>query len=259
MGSYFLVVLLLFIPAVQSGVSSIVANALSKKLNTTVSIGRIDVGLLNRLILKDVLIKDQAGRPMLRVGLISAKFEVSPLAQGKIIISTAQLFDFQALLYQESKNKKPNYQFVIDAFASKDTTKHSNPDLRINTLLIRRGTVRYDKWFVPSTEGKFNVAHLLIKNLSANVVVKSFRRDSLNAKLKQLHLDEQSGFHLNSLSFYVTANRHCTLLSKLHLVMPGTDIVIDSMRTYYLWNKSIDWQSVRFGGSLKPSVVTLAD
>lgn len=259
LGSYFLVVLLLFIPAVQSGVSSIVANALSKKLSTSVYIGRIDVGLLNRLILKDVCINDQSGRPMLRVGLISAKFKVSPLVQGKVIISTAQLFDFQALLYQESEKTPPNYQFVIDAFASKDTTRHSNPDLRINTLLVRRGTVRYDRWFVPPTKGRFNMGHLLISNLSANIVVKALRNDSLNAKLKKFHFDEQSGLHLNGLSFYVTANRREALLSKLHLVMPGTDLRIDSIRTRYLWNKHIEWKTLRFGGRVQLSTVTLSD
>ena len=50
---------------------------------------------------------------------------------------------------------------VLDAFASKDTIKKkSTIDLRINSVLIRRGQVYYDLLSEAQTPGRFNSNHL---------------------------------------------------------------------------------------------------
>ena len=47
--------------------SVFVAKELSEVLNTKVVIGRINIGLLNRIIIDDVLLDDQSGQEMLKV------------------------------------------------------------------------------------------------------------------------------------------------------------------------------------------------
>ena len=67
-----------------------------------------------------------------------------------------------------------NFQFVLDAFASKDTVKKkSDLDLRINSLLIRRGKVSYDVLSAESTPGKFNPQHIRLSNILANISLKA--------------------------------------------------------------------------------------
>ena len=59
----------------------------------------------------------------------------------------------------------PNFQFVLDAFASKDTIKkESNLDIRINSLLIRRGKMSYNVLSAEETPGKFNAQHIQLRN-----------------------------------------------------------------------------------------------
>ncbi len=53
------VIALLNIPYIQQKLSAIVAEELSRTLNTEVHIGNLDMGLLNRILLDDVLINDQ--------------------------------------------------------------------------------------------------------------------------------------------------------------------------------------------------------
>ena len=140
MGVYLGIIVLLNIPYVQDKLSYIVTKELRKVLNTEVSVGKIDMGLLNRIIVEDVLLEDRRGREMLKVARLSAKFEILPLLKGKITITSVQLFGFSANMERETPQSPPNYQFVLDAFASKDTVKtQTNLDLRINSLLIRRG------------------------------------------------------------------------------------------------------------------------
>ena len=64
--------------------SAFVADELSEVLKTKVVIGRINMGLLNRIIIDDVLLDDQSGQEMLKVTRLSAKFDIVPFFKGKI-------------------------------------------------------------------------------------------------------------------------------------------------------------------------------
>ena len=124
--------------------SAFVADELSEVLKTKVVIGRINMGLLNRIIIDDVLLDDQSGQEMLKVTRLSAKFDIVPFFKGKISISSVQLFGFNINLRKETPDTPPNFKFVLDAFASKDTVKkESSLDLRINSILIRRGRMSF--------------------------------------------------------------------------------------------------------------------
>lgn len=71
-----------------------------------------------------------------------------------------RLFGFSINLKKKTPDAPLNLQFVIDAFASKDTLKKNpNIDLRFNSILIRRGNFRYDVESEAPTPGKFNGKH----------------------------------------------------------------------------------------------------
>lgn len=76
-----------YIPQAQNYLGSKVADAIADKLGTQVSIGRVDLGLFNRVIIDDVRIKDQQQQDMLRVKRLSVRLELLPLLDGKISIS----------------------------------------------------------------------------------------------------------------------------------------------------------------------------
>ena len=78
---------MLNIPSIQQTMSVFVAKELSEVLNTKVVIGRINIGLLNRIIIDDVLLDDQSGQEMLKVTRLSAKFDIMPFFKGKISLS----------------------------------------------------------------------------------------------------------------------------------------------------------------------------
>ena len=138
-------ILLLNIPYVQRQISVLVANELANVLGTQLTIGRINMGLLNRIIIDDLLLNDQSDKEMLKVSRLSAKFDILPLFKGKVSISNVQLFGFNINLENKTPEAIPNFQVVLDAFASKDTIKkESNLDIRINSLLIRRGKMSYN-------------------------------------------------------------------------------------------------------------------
>ncbi|WP_455674702.1 translocation/assembly module TamB domain-containing protein [Phocaeicola sp.] len=234
LGVYLGIIVLLNIPYVQGKLSVFVAKELKTVLNTEVSVGRIDMGLLNRIIVEDVLLHDRRGEEMLRVARLSAKFEILPLLKKKITISSVQLFGFNVSLNRPSPGGVPNFQFVLDALASKDTVKtETNLDLRINSVLIRRGRVTYDVLSEPETPGKFNAAHLAVKNLAATVSLKALRNDSLNATIRRVSFDEQCGFSLEKFSMRVRANNNHLDINNFAVVLPNSTLNIDSLSVAY--------------------------
>lgn len=142
------------LPIVQQSVGGKVSAVLSETLGTEVTIGRVDLGFLDRIIIDDVTILDQHHLPMLLVTRLSAKVDILPLTQGRISISSAQLFGAHARLWQQDAQSKPNFQFVIDSLAPKDTLSHTPLDLRINSLIIRRSSMTFDRKDAARTTGK---------------------------------------------------------------------------------------------------------
>ena len=92
-------------------------------------IGRINIGLLNRIIIDDVLLDDQSGQEMLKVTRLSAKFDIMPFFKGKISISSVQLFGFNIDLRKETPESPPNFKFVLDAFCFQRYSKREKVHL----------------------------------------------------------------------------------------------------------------------------------
>ncbi len=233
-GLYLGILVLLDIPYVQSRLSVLVSEELKKVLQSEVSIGRIDMGLLNRIIIEDVMLHDRDGGELLKAARISAKFELLPLMEGRIAISNVQLFGFTANLYRETPQAQPNFQFVLDAFASKDTTNtNTNLDLRINSVLIRRGRISYNVLSEPETPGRFNTNHLFVKDLAATLSLKALSRDSLNVAIRRFSFEEECGFALKKLSAKVTANNRQLAVQHFGIELEHTVLRMDSLTVRY--------------------------
>jgi hypothetical protein len=231
---YFGIIAVLSIPFIQKRLSGFTAQELSRIMQTEVRIGNIDLGLLNRVIIQNVYLEDKSGKELLKINRLSAKMELSSLLHGKICISSVQLFGLNAHLNRPTPDSKTNFQFVLDAFASKDTIKKkSTIDLRINSVLIRRGQVYYDLLSEAQTPGRFNSNHLGIQNLSAILSLKALTPDSLNAQIKRISFNEQSGFKLKKLALKITANHHGLQANNIEVSFPNSELNIDTLAATY--------------------------
>ncbi len=227
---YFGLIALISLPAVQHHLSTYAARELSRLTQAEVRIGNVDLGLLNRVVIQNVQIKDRQGKDMLGISRFSVKLDIPALFQQKIRIHSIQLFGLDARLNRPNPDAPLNCQFLIDTFASKDTTKkEKNLDLRINSVLIRRGQVRYDVLSEASTPRKFNPSHIGISELSATISLKALRKDSLNAQIRRMSFNEQSGFRLKRFTLKATANPEGVYLHELSLNLPATSLHIDTL------------------------------
>ncbi len=261
-GFYLGIIILLNIPYIQHKMAIIATDELEKILHTELTIGRIDIGLMNRIIIDDVLLKDQSKKEMLKVSRLSAKFEILPLFKGKITIRSVQLFGFNIHLNKKTPKDPINCKFVLDAFASKDTVKkESKLDLRINSVLIRRGTFNYDILSEPESPGKFNAKHVQLSNIIANISLKALRKDSINASIKRLSLSEKSGIELQKLSLKIVGNTKGARIENFIIGLPETKIQLSPIKISYDGFKAFKniTNEVSFSTRILPSSIVLHD
>ena len=259
-GLYLTFIVLLHIPAVQSFIGTKVGQAVSEKLGTEVYVGKVDLGLLNRIIIDDFRVRDQQNKELLQATRLSLKFDFLSLLHKRIRISSIQLFGLRANLYKKDAQAQSNFQFVLDSLASKDTIAQTPLDLKINSLIIRRGYIKYNRWDVARKRNQFSTNHIDAKNISAHVIINAVKDDSLNVNVRDLSFEEASGLILKSLTFKLTANTKNATLSSFQMVLPNSKIVLNNLKaSYKIKHGKVIMPTLEFDGSVDKSTITLTD
>ena len=259
---YLLIAVMVHIPYVQQSLASGVASVISSKLNTRVEIGRVDLGFLNRLVIDNTTIYDQGGKPMVRAARLAVRIDLLQLVEGRIRISSAQVFSTHFTLYRANAASAPNFQFALDALASKDSTKAKTPlDLSVNSFIMRHCSVKYDQLDRPHTPGRFNPAHLYITNIGTYIRLNALTDDSLNVALNTLSATEQSGVKVDAMSLSLVAGGSECRLRDLSLRLPHSHIAIADITARYrrLADGKVDMGSLRYSALVKSASITPSD
>ena len=252
---YVLALVSIRVPAVQGWIGSQLAGALGSRLGTEVSVGRVDLGFFNRIIIDRVDILDLQGEHLLTADRLTTRLKLLPLLDGRVSISSAQLFGLKARLYHlDDSLSTPNFQFIADALSTPgDTTRQSSFDLRINSLIIRNSSIAYD-----DTD---------VRDISAHIALKVLRPDSLNINIKRLAMEirgerseergENEVLKLTRLTARLEANRRQALLSTFSLALPHSTLVADSVRATY--DDPFTADGLQLDGRIDGSVIAPGD
>ena len=258
---YVILIVLLHLPPVQTFLGSTVATALAQKFGTEVSVGKINLGFFNRIIIDDVRMLDQKGDSMIYASRLSAKVDLLPLKDGKISVSSAQLFGLRANIYRQNAKSDMNIQFMLDSLASKDTTQHKPLDLRIGSVIIRHGSIAYNQRDIASAAGVFSPQHIGISNLSAHIALHHLTDNDIHLSIKKIAFTDKSGLQVKNLRFKVNADKHQARLSDFQLELPKSHLQLEDLIATYRTNEKgkLISETLQFEGGIKPSLITLSD
>ena len=258
---YVILIVLLHLPPVQTFLGSTVATALAQKFGTEVSVGRINLGFFNRIIIDDVRMLDQKGDSMIYASRLSAKVDLLPLKDGKISVSSAQLFGLRANIYKQNAKSDMNIQFMLDSLASKDTTQHKPLDLRIGSVIIRHGSIAYNQRDIASAAGVFSPQHIGISNLSAHIALHHLTDNDIHLSIKKIAFTDKSGLQVKNLRFKVNADKHQARLSDFQLELPKSHLLLEDLIATYRTDEKgkLISETLQFEGGIKPSLITLSD
>ncbi len=126
-----LVILVNFTP-VQNFIAQKAVHYLSGKLGTKVSLKSIRIDLLNAATLEGLYIEDKQHDTLLYAGEARVKITDWFFLKDKPVISYVELRNAYANLYRKRNTDQWNYQFVIDAFASKDNKPSAKKEGTLN-------------------------------------------------------------------------------------------------------------------------------
>ena len=265
---YLLAITLIHIPTAQRYIANQTAKILSEQLETEVKIERIDLGFLNRLVIDNIELYDQREQPLLKAFRVAAKIELLPLiTQGHIVINSAQLLGADINIYQANANSETNCQFIIDKLSSSDSASSSPLHLQIGSLIIRNAQLKYNRLDLPYTPKKFNPAHLNLQGLSAHLMLKQLSDDEIDVRVKRLAFQEQTGFCLSRLSFFLHATQQQFDINELEIALPHSSLSLPQLTATYLLapqstllkGLSIKSGSLNFKGSFHASSLNLSD
>src|SRR5258706_5972829 len=117
------VFLLLLTPPVQNFLKKKAVAYLENKLQTKVTVGRASVGLPRKLIMEDDYIEDRHKDTLLRAGSLKMDINIVKLIfNGVVDVHKTQIKNATAKIKRQLPDTVFNFQFIVDAFASKDTS-----------------------------------------------------------------------------------------------------------------------------------------
>lgn len=233
--AYLLLIVLLHVPYVQTLVGQWTAHTLSRLLGTEVSVGRVNLGLLNRVIVDNVSVDDQQGRSLADVRRVAVTVDMGALLGGEIQINTAQVFGLTAHLSRTTAQAPLNCQFLIDSLSNDQPEADKSPlRLRIHSLILRHCNVDYDVWDAPLSPDTLSLSHLQLRNIALTAEIHIDETDSLReVQLRRLDFSERrSGFRLDGLQATAQMRGSRLRLDGLDLRLPHSRLTIDQAR----WN-----------------------
>lgn len=120
----FLPILVFQLPWVQNKAAQSLTEYLSQEWKTDVSVGKVKLGLFNKIKLENFYLEDLKGDTLLYAGDLDVSHSgVLDLLFKRIKLESLQLTDAQIRISREADQSEFNYQFLVDYFSSPSPNK----------------------------------------------------------------------------------------------------------------------------------------
>ena len=184
LGIIFLILVILFmvvwaalqVPSIQTKVVHKVTTELSKILNTTVSIDKVDIVFFKTVSLENAYIEDQKQDTLLYAEKLNISIGLFSILNSKIQLNQIDLEGATVHLSRPKTDSNFNYNFILEAFASSDTEKDTTAhgwDFGIENINLKRINFKMDDKY-----GGINVSTSL-DELSTNIELLDIENEKL--------------------------------------------------------------------------------
>ncbi len=219
---------------IQNYFSEIIENEFSKKVNSKISIGKIDYQLFNTIRIKDLYIEDLQRDTLVHVEKTYLSFNFWKFFKGKVLFSAIE-FDNLAGNIKQYKDGKTNVDFLIKAFKTPDNQQKSNVEYRINRLRINDSRINFRNFSARknTSKGSFDPSNMHFTAINADIALNKLNKDTLSIDLKNLSLNEKSGLELKHLSTHLSGSKNGAKVQFIDLEMPQTKLSLSDIEIKY--------------------------
>ncbi len=230
--SPFVLSLLLAVPGVQNYVADQAARFASRKLQTTVNIGHVDIGAGGRILIDDFYIEDLQQDTLLYARRLDATFPNFGL-DGQGLNFSRSVLSGAKLYLRETESGEMNIRQVVQRLANPNREKKGNFRLAIGDLQVEDMTLHIERLEHRNPEYGVDYGNMRFERITARLNNFLITQPSglllIASNVQQLSLQEQSGFSLESLTGNFWLNNGTIGFSDMHLRLPNSDLFVPQL------------------------------
>lgn len=253
--------LIIRIPDVQTFIVNRITAHFSGQIKSTVAVGRFEYSFFNKLVLSDVLIKDQNNDTLIysrkiNAGIRRLDFRNNVFKLGRVEVSgpsVALITDTSGLM---------NLTWYLRMLSSGDTTgKKKSTFFSVDHIILNDGRFSLlDKRHESNKDG-IDFSNMMLRNINCEISGLSVLNDSVSMAVNDLNFNEHTGFIVNGLSTDLVIASNNILFSDLLINTGKSTINADHFSllpdTTDSFNRFID--EVRLDLKLNKSIVGSSD
>lgn len=260
MGTIFILLIcswfLLQSPGVQTYLVRKLTEHFSQKYKTNITIKGVSVSFFNKIVLEDVLVKDQKDDSLLYVHELVASINSFSIKKRTAGIDKLELNNTLLTIDSDSAGT-PNYQFLVDLFAKKEAPKTADSlqfDFNMKRFEFNNSFVSYGY--------RDSTGHHLIdfRNITLGVSDLELQYDKIAFSITQFQFNDHKNFQLDDFSARFVATADSVNLFKLHVLTSNSEITEANITLHK--NKKgteFDLKKMKVNLDLKKSRISLKD
>jgi len=259
------ILLLIQVKKVQTYLAQKAAIYLSVHLHAKVDVKSVDIEFFKTLVLEDVFVEDLHHDTLLYSGKLKIDIADFRLKKQELKFQKIALINATAKLVKYKSDTVFNYQFIIDAFASSDTTKNNNTqpwDIQFRNLVLKNVDFTFrDETDTANVAYGINYFDMHTKAVNGELENISFDKDTIKGSILSLSLKEKSGFILDDFSSTsIKVSPVAILLEGLKIKTPHSFITTNLIFKYKKYSDFYDFNNqVSFNTEFKKSELDLND
>ena len=239
---------------VQTYLAQKITSRLSEQFHADISVKGVDIAFFNKVVLEDVLIKDQVKDSMIMVGRLVAQIDSFSIRHRSLAIKKLSLNNSLICISMDSA-RVANYKFLLDttSTAAVDTTSQLW-NIRCSNFAFENASFSYtDQYAVEKKQFKLYDIFLNISGFQMNT-------DSVVFRIDQLKLDDRKSFRLTEFNTdFVLAGDQMKLMnlfaSMPHSIVSEAHILVDKTKV----RETGDYSLLKLDIHLNKSLISMLD
>ena len=253
-------------PYVQTKIVHYLTRKISDTLKYPVQIGTVNISWFDRMVLRNVMVRDAKNKDMILVKRLVVNFDLPALFRQRIVLEEAVLTQARVTMVSDAKTGKVNLTEFIDAISAlsgpSTNAPSANPGVfTISSVLLDNSRFIYDDQAEDSIRNGFDYYHSTYDSISAKVSNFRVRADTIEMGIADLKsVETGSRLHIHKLNTFLRTTSHIISLTKLKADIGKSHIARSLVFSFKSYDDFSNFNAkVKMTAELDSSAVNLAD